>query len=117
MKIGEFSKTTGLSIYTIHYYEKIGLIKKNSKDKSGHREYSQYDIEWVQFIACLKATGMTLAQILHFIALREKGDSTIHERLSIMMEQRKRLVEKVSVLNDHLGHINYKIKKFNKLLK
>lgn len=117
MKIGEFSKKTGLSIYTIHYYEKIGLIKKNPKDKSGHREYSEHDIEWVLFISCLKATEMTLEQISHFISLREKGDSTVPQRISIMQAQREKLVEKISILNSRLAHIDYKLNYFDKMLK
>ncbi len=117
MKIGEFSEKTGLSIHTIHYYEKIGLIKKNSKDRSGHRIYSEYDVEWVKFISCLKATEMPLEQILHFISLIEKGDSTIPERFSILQEQRKNLEQKISLLNTHLSHIDYKIKNFKLIFK
>jgi DNA-binding transcriptional MerR regulator len=117
MKIGEFSKKTGLSIHTIHYYEKIGLIKKKSKDISGHRIYTKFDIEWVYFISCLKATGMTLKQIRHFILLREKGESTIPERLSIMRSHKKILEQKIALLNEYLSHINYKIKNFDKIFK
>ena len=117
MKIGEFSKRSGLSIHTIHFYEKIGLIKNNSKDISGHRIYSEFDIEWANFISCLKATGMTLKQIKYFILLREKGKSTIPERLAIMKRQKIRLEEKISILSDYLSHIDYKITNFDKILK
>jgi MerR family transcriptional regulator, aldehyde-responsive regulator len=117
MKIGEFSKKTGLSIHTIRYYENIGLMKKNPKDKSGHREYSEYDIEWARFISCLKATEMPLEKILNFIKLREKGDSTMSERLSIMKEQREKMEKNISLLNTHLAHIDYKIKNFENILK
>jgi DNA-binding transcriptional MerR regulator len=117
MKIGEFSKKTGLSIHTIRYYEKIGLIKKKSKDKSGHRNYSEFDIEWVNFITCLKVTGMTLEQIYYYISLREKGKSTKSERLSIMKQQKKKLEQKIHLFNEYLSHINYKIENFEKIMK
>ena len=117
MKIGELSKKTGLSIHTIRYYEKIGLLKKNFKDKSGHKIYSENDIEWIKFIYCLKATDMPLDNILKFIRLINKGDSTIPERFSILCEQKKQLEDKISLLNTYLDHINYKIKNFKNIFK
>ena len=117
MKIGEFSKKIGLSIHAIRYYEKIGILKKNLKDNSGHRIYSDFDIEWMNFISCLKATGMALDQIQHFILLREKGKSTIPERVSIMKQQREKLEQKISLFNEYLSHIDYKIENFDKIMK
>jgi DNA-binding transcriptional MerR regulator len=117
MKIGEFSKKSGLSVHTIRYYEKLGILKKNSKDKSGHRNYTDFDIEWIKFITCLKATGMELEQIKRFVLLREKGETTIPERVSIMKEQREKLERKISLLNDYLSHIDYKIEHFDKIMK
>lgn len=117
MKIGEFSRQTGLSIHTIHYYEKIGIIRKNSKDKSGHRIYTDYDIEWAGFISCLKSTEMPISQILHFIKLIDKGESSAPERLAILHKQRKHLENKISELNSHMSHIDYKIQNFEKIYK
>lgn len=117
MKIGELSGRTGMSIHTIRYYEKIGILKKKSKDQSGHNEYSDNDIEWIRFINCLKSTEMSLEKILDFIRLIDKGESTIPERYAILEEQKKILEEKISLLNTHLGHINYKIKNFEKFFK
>jgi DNA-binding transcriptional MerR regulator len=117
MKIGELSRKTGLSIHTIRYYEKIGIIRKNGKDKSGHREYADNDIEWIKFITCLKAIEMPLNDILHFICLREKGDKTLPERVKIMKLQRIKLKSKIDDLKKHIKHIDYKISHFGKYLK
>jgi len=117
MKIGELSAKTGLSIYTIRYYEKIGILKESKKDRSGRREYSADDVEWIKFIECLKATDMTLEEILQFISLRERGDQTIGERLALLSRRKGKLLEKIAVLHAHLEHIDYKIRHFEKILK
>lgn len=117
MKIGEISRKTGLSIHTIRYYEKIGIIPKNGKDKSGHRTYSDDDLKWIRFIICLKAIEMPLEEILRFISLRNTGDRTIPERIRIMKQQKEKLKVKVEELNKHIEHIEYKIRHFNKILK
>lgn len=63
MKIGQLSKEVGISVYTIRYYEKIGLLQKPLKDQSGHRTYSGKDIKLINWVACLKNSGMPLEKI------------------------------------------------------
>ena len=54
MTIGEFSVITGISAYTLRYYEKKGLLRV-SRDSVGRRDYSVDDIEWVKFIVFCQA--------------------------------------------------------------
>lgn len=61
MKIGEFSRDTGLSKDTIRYYEKIGLLHPEIINK--HREYTKEDIEIIQAIIKLKQTDFSLHEI------------------------------------------------------
>lgn len=70
MNISEFSKLKSLTPHTLRYYEKLGLICDVSRTISGHRSYSQADVEWVIFINRLKETGMPLEQILEYAQLR-----------------------------------------------
>ena len=62
MTIGEISKATNISEYTLRYYEKKGLIRVK-RDSVGRRIYEESDIEWVKFIQRLKDTGMLLKDI------------------------------------------------------
>ena len=66
MKIGEVSEETGLSIHTIRYYEKQGLVGKPKKDTSGHRIFSLKDIELLDWISCMKNSGMSLSKIRRY---------------------------------------------------
>ena len=49
MIIGEFSRLTGISAYTLRYYEKKGLLHVEH-DGAGRRDYREADVEWVKFI-------------------------------------------------------------------
>ena len=60
MNMSEFSGVVGLSSYTLRYYEKIGLLRHVKRSRSGHRVYSDRDVDWVNFIKRLKDTGMPL---------------------------------------------------------
>ncbi|NUG39013.1 MerR family transcriptional regulator [Lactobacillus mellis] len=107
-KIGEISKITNLTIDTLRYYEKEGLIKP-ARDQNNIRMYSDSDIRWIQFIKKLKQTGMPLKNIKEYSNLRDQGDSTINERLSLLYEQKQRLEQNSKQLEEHILFLNNKI--------
>lgn len=61
--IKETSKLTGLPSSTLRYYESIGLITPVERGAtSKHRIYSQRDVDILDTVACLNATGMKLEE-------------------------------------------------------
>ena len=107
-KIGEISKITNLTIDTLRYYEKEGLITP-ARDQNNIRMYSDSDIRWIQFIKKLKQTGMPLKNIKEYSNFRDQGDSTINERLSLLYEQKQRLEQNSKQLEEHILFLNNKI--------
>ncbi len=65
--IGQVAQKTGLSAYTLRYYEKEGLLPFVKKSDSGMRVYTDSDIAWLSMIECLKATGMPIKEIRLYI--------------------------------------------------
>ncbi len=61
MKTSECAKLAGISVDTLRYYEKYGLIKPKKEGYS--REYTTEDIEQLKYIAIFKAVGMKLSDI------------------------------------------------------
>lgn len=116
MKIGEMSKETEISEYTLRYYEKKGLIKVN-RDSFNRREYCNQDVEWILFIKKLKDTGMILNDIKKYSQLRYIGDSTIKERKDMLILHRKIIIEEVMKWEKYLSNIDKKIDVYNKKLK
>lgn len=105
IKTSEFARQTGFSISTLRYYERLGLLKPSRNPSSQHREYTEKDLDWVQFIKRAKATGMTLSKIQEYSALRDQGDHTIIQRISILVEQERILRAQIAELNGHLDFI------------
>lgn len=108
MKIGEFSKRTGLPASTLHFYERKGLISPE-RNASGHREYDELDLSWVAFIERLKETGMPLAQIKEYADLRAQGESTMKERMVMLISHRERVLGEMAKWRENLSHLDDKI--------
>jgi len=73
MKIGELSREANLSIDTVRYYERRGLIPKASRTESGYRTYSADDVRRLKFIVHAKELGFTLDEIKELLSLRSDG--------------------------------------------
>ena len=108
MTIGEFSAITGISAYTLRYYEKKGLLHVE-RDCGGRRDYSADDIEWVKFIQRLKNTGMLVRDMKHYSDLRYQGDETMEERMELLIHHRKSVVEERKKWDEYLCNLDEKI--------
>lgn len=103
------AKRTGLSTYTLRYYEKEGLLPNVERTAGGIRAYKESDFEWLSIITCLKQSGMPVKQIKEFIDLCQEGDATLKERLDIFLEHKKAVEIKMAELQKHMMKINHKI--------
>lgn len=103
-KISEIALLTGLSVPTLRYYEELGLLKPE-RNSSNYREFTEVDLAWIEFIKRAKATGMSLTKIQEYSHLREQGDSTILQRISLLVEQERILRQQITELEEHLDFI------------
>jgi MerR family Zn(II)-responsive transcriptional regulator of zntA len=62
-KIGEVVKKLNINRETIRYYENIGLLTENKRDKNGYRLYSEDEVEKIEFILMVKSYGFSLKEI------------------------------------------------------
>ncbi|KRN99724.1 MerR family transcriptional regulator [Companilactobacillus kimchiensis] len=65
--IGQVAEKTGLSSYTLRYYDKEGLMPFVHRGNGGRREFTENDMDFVDLISCLKETGMSLKEIRDFV--------------------------------------------------
>jgi len=113
MNMQSFTQSLGVSPHTIRYYEKMGLLNI-ARNRSGHREFCEQDIEWMQFILRLKETGMPLAEILCYAKLRAQGASTASQRQHLLEKHAERVKAEIETLQQHLHKINLKIEFYQK---
>ena len=110
MKIGAVSEQTGLSTHTIRYYEKLGLINKATKDSSGHRVYSLKGIELLNWIACLKKSGMSLSKINTYVAGYNEDNvdvviEILEEHLKKLHTQQQDIAHYIEVTADKINRL------------
>ncbi|BCF97334.1 hypothetical protein PPGU19_019030 [Paraburkholderia sp. PGU19] len=60
LTIGQVAATSGVSTHTLRYYEQAGLLRSIGRTDAGHRLYAPADLDWLQFVMRLKATGCRL---------------------------------------------------------
>lgn len=108
MKINEVSQTFNISIDTLRYYEKIGLIDK-VKRENGIRIYQEQDIDRIKFIQCMKQSGMTLNSMRKYFDLYNQGDGTLEERLELLEQQQAIALEQMKSLQNSIDYLRFKI--------
>lgn len=90
--IQEASRIVGLPESTLRYYESIGVLDPVSRDaSSGHRRYTDRDIDAAISIACLSATGLSIQKMRAYLANRKAGATAAHGQIELL-EQHQRLV-------------------------
>lgn len=114
MTIGEISNKTGLSIYTIRYYEKEGIIFPIKRIKGNLRDFSETDLRWIEFVMCLKATGMSLEKIKQYAESTSKGEEGYEELVLLLKEHKKDIREKIKELKSFEEKIDWKIDLYTK---
>lgn len=109
LTVQQASEKTGLSAHTIRYYERIGLIPTIQRAANGHRRYAEDDIGWIEFLKCLRSTGMLIAEMQRYVELQQAGDATLDDRLALLEAHRRRIKAKIRELNSFLERIEGKI--------
>jgi len=118
MRISEVSDQCDISADTLRYYERVGLIPTVNRNKSGIRDYNQTDMEWVEFIKCMRGAGLTIEVLTEYVELVQQGDHTIEARKQILINQRDELVYRMEEMQKTLDLLNYKIEVYeNAVLK
>lgn len=114
MKIAEVNERYGLSLDTLRYYERVGLIPPVNRNESGIRDYNELDLRRVDFIKCMRSAGLPVEVLIDYVALVQKGDKTIEARKEILIEQRKLLMDRMNEMQKTLDILNHKIEVYEK---
>ncbi|HYH02026.1 MAG TPA: MerR family transcriptional regulator [Bacillota bacterium] len=105
---------TGLTIHTLRYYEKIGLIKPIRRNQSGYRNYTERDIAWIKFIDRLRTTGMPVKEMLELAALYDQGEISLPQRRLLLQNHRVKIEKRIEELQNNLEAIDAKIEHYRK---
>jgi MerR family transcriptional regulator, copper efflux regulator len=90
--IGQVSKLVGISLDTIRFYEKKGLLESPRRSNSGYRQYSSDAVRRIRFIQAAKEAGFSLNEIQELLNLKR---STVAQ-CSDVKERVTKKIEKVT---------------------
>ncbi len=114
LKIGEFSKKTGLSVTSLRYYDRLGVLKAKRDGKD--RIYSPEELEKATVIIFLQEMNFGLKEIKELLDLDQKmeehGEGNIPEEIvkrgeQILEEKNEELKGKLKGLQEALAYVEY----------
>jgi DNA-binding transcriptional MerR regulator len=107
--IGEAARLTGLSIDTLRYYDREGLLGELPRDGGGRRRFDQVSIGLLDVLIRLRRTGMPIEQVRRFTRHVREGDRDRAGRLALLREHRIKVLEDLGQLQADLEVIDWKI--------
>lgn len=108
--IREASDLTGLPASTLRYYETIGLFAPIHRgETSGHRVYSEDDLNLLIGIACLSATGLSVDDMKQHVANRDLGSAAAAAQVELLTAQEKHLAREAELLVIRRRYVRIKI--------
>ena len=110
LSIAEAARRTGVSVHTLRYYERAGLVVTAvDRTAGGRRRYHQLDLDWIVICTRLRATGMPIKTIRRYAQLVSAGPGNEQERLALLEAHRADVTAKLAEIRENLELIDHKI--------
>lgn len=110
-KIGDFSRLSFVTVKTLRYYDKIGLLKPVNADRfTGYRYYSVAQLPQLNYIVTLKKMGLSLEEI----AILVNNNLTTHQMRDIFILKKGELRQRVEDDQRKLEQIEELLKQIEK---
>ena len=120
MKIGEVATEAGVTVDTVRFYERVGVLPPPARTESGYRDYHRDTIERIKLTRELQAIGFTLSDAVDALAAHDAGGATceseqwrlqavldrVDSKLAELNALRRRIVEAQNACAD--GHCKFK---------
>lgn len=122
MNIKQAAEMFDLTVDTLRYYERVGVIPPVNRNESGYRDYTTVDLNWIYLVKNLRSASLSIESLIEFATLaqlRGKQDvenaqkqilkdqlQELDEKLKKMQEVRELLVYKIETYDEHVAKIN-----------
>jgi len=110
MLIGELAKKADVSIDTIRYYEREGLIEPVSVRESGYREFDKSSVKTINFVVRAKDLGFSLKEICNLLALKNNPDTTCSSVRNLAEQKLEDVTGKIKALRKIEGELKTLVK-------
>ncbi|GFH42331.1 MerR family transcriptional regulator [Lactococcus hodotermopsidis] len=114
MNIKKVSELTGLSIDTIRYYERIGIIGQVPRKDNGIRDFGERSLNQLNFARFMRKAGMSIESLKAYLILIYENDATtISARKEILQKSADDMQEKINDLATARDYLQEKIDNYD----
>jgi len=103
--VGEVAALSGVSVRTLHHYDRIGLLRPTARSDAGYRLYDDDDLARLHDVLTWRALGFPLQEVQQLL------DDPDHDRLEALFLHRSHLAEQVGALNERIAALDEAIRK------
>lgn len=107
--IGQVAECTGLSVHTLRFYEREGILANPVRRASGRRVYTDDDVDWLRLCTILRGAGMPLPDLRRYTELVRAGEGNEPERLNLLRQHEQRILAQREQLDRCMDLITFKI--------
>jgi DNA-binding transcriptional MerR regulator len=105
MKIGEIAGAAGVTVDTVRFYERVGVLPVPARTESGYRDYEPGTVERIRLTRELQAIGFTLSDAVDALAAHDAGGATCESEQWRLQAVLERVDAKLAELNGLRGRI------------
>jgi DNA-binding transcriptional MerR regulator len=105
MRSGELARLCGVSTDTLRHYERVGVLAKAPRTKSGYRQYPASAVERVRLVRRALAIGFSLEELSRVLRIRDRGGAPcrhVRELAASKLELLERRMEEMALVRDQL---------------
>ena len=90
-QVNEFAELAGVTVRTLHHYDRLGLLKPSRRSDSGYRLYGNRDLARLEQIVVLKFLGLPLKQIRDLLKKESGLPESLRRQRRVLAEKRRQL--------------------------
>ncbi|BBM16612.1 MerR family transcriptional regulator [Enterococcus avium] len=115
MNIKKAAEMFDLSVDTLRYYERVGVIPPVGRNASGYREYTTNDLNWIYLAKSLRGAGLSVESLIEFAQLAQlrRKESVEEAQKQILSDQLEELDQKMAEIQDVRELLAYKIETYD----
>ncbi|MEG7687812.1 MerR family transcriptional regulator [Listeria monocytogenes] len=115
MNIKKAADMFGLTVDTLRYYERVGVIPPVHRNESGYRDYKTSDLNWVYLVKNLRNAGLSVESLIEFATLAQLRETQNVEaaQKQVLVDQLKELDEKLAEMKKVRELLVYKIDSYD----
>ena len=115
MNSKQVAELFNLSVDTLRYYERVGVIPPVTRDKNGYRNYQTNDLNWIFLAKSLRAAGLSIELLIEFATLAKNSETqnVADAQKQKLLEQLEQIEKNIKEMEKARALLQYKIETYD----